>query len=129
MSTRTAVPAGAALERYARSEVVDVEGVPCRIHVALWEGNYSQGYKSDYDRIPTRWLVIEVRDEGSGRISRYAPQYKGDRGEPRRRCQSFTGKRYAKALSAFELIVKRDRLEEPGAGDARRFYILTHHAA
>lgn len=128
MSTRTQVPAGAALERYAQSEIVDVDGVECRLHVALWEGNYSKGYQSNYERIATRWLVVEVRDL-NGKIKRYQPRYERDRGELRRRCQSFSGGRYAKALSTFETIVKRDKLVEPGAGESHRYYHLLHSAA
>lgn len=122
MSRFTPVPVGAALERYAVSEVQSTnDGVRARVHVALWEGNYSKGHQSNYTPVPTRWLVIEARDADSDALLRYA----GTR-DPRRACQSFSGKRYATALRQFEQIVRRDRFSEPGPGDARRYYHQVH---
>jgi hypothetical protein len=129
MSTSTQVPAGAALQRYARSETVEVDGIPARLHVALWEGNYSKGYQSDYERVPTRWLVVEVRDLRGARLRYPSEVHHGHtyRGELRRRCQSFSGKRYEKALAAFETIIVKDKLTEPGAAEAHAYYHLCHN--
>jgi len=130
MSRFTEIPAGASLERYAVSELTTTDdGTPARLHVALWEGRYSQGYKSGYERVPTRWLVIEARGD-DGRLLRY-----GTTRTPRRHCKQFTGQRFDKALRDFEMIVKRDGLTEPGAADASRYYhqvqgrYLTHSVA
>lgn len=119
MSSRTKVPVGASLQRYAISDVATTDdGVAARVHVALWEGHYSQGYKSNYTPVPTRWLVIEARDAQSCELLRYNDVSH----TPRRLCKSFSGQRFPKALRDFETIVKRDKLAEPGPGDAHRYY-------
>lgn len=116
MARHTQIPAGASLQRYAVSAVSTTDdGQPARVHVALWEGRYSQGYKSGYEQIPTRWLVIEGRDL-DGRVLYYRAH------EQRRWCKQYTGQRFGTGLRDFETIVQRDGLTEPGPGDANRYY-------
>jgi hypothetical protein len=52
------------------------------ITVALYEGEASQGYKSGYERVPTKWLEVVVREPrgvSSRIVSRYCTQYSGHR--------------------------------------------------
>ena len=117
MSTHTPIPVGAALERFAQSERSTTDdGTPARVVVSIWEGDYSQGYKSNYARRPTRWLVIEARHADTGALLYF------DRYRPRRRCQRFSGARYVSALSTFDMIIRRDHLTIGTRADASPYY-------
>jgi hypothetical protein len=84
MGSRNVVPDSARLLSCAGGPVTVGRRAGCHINLALYEGEASQGYKSDYERIPTRWLLVVVRaakaGPTSGRIlEQYCHQYSGHR--------------------------------------------------
>lgn len=120
MSSRTQIPVSASLQRFAISAPQQCDdGSTAIVVAALWEGNYSQGYKSNYQQVETRWLVIEARDPETWKLLYW------DRSTPRRRCQQFSGKRFDAALREFDRACRAQGnvpLHEGSAGDAHRYY-------
>ena len=92
MSAYINIPAGAralAIIRGTVSGEGENHGKPARIE--HWAGMYSQGYKSNYEAVPTQWVVVRVAGT-------------------RPWCKRYTGKRLA--LAAQEVAACRALIQE-----------------
>lgn len=89
MSKRLVIPKGAVEERRLQGVAVpESRFAGCNALVILYQGRASDGYKSDYEHRPARWLLVCVTDTAGKRVERQAWR--------------FGGKNYAAGLKAFE---------------------------
>ena len=56
------IPKTAKVIRWASCPMPSGHEYSGTMHLRIWEGYASQGYKSGYERIPHRWMEISVED-------------------------------------------------------------------
>ena len=72
------------------------------VEATLHDGLASHGFRTDYQHVPKRWVLLRIRAEGR---------------TVERRCWAYSGKRWPLADTDYEKIAK-DIREECGTGQA-----------
>ena len=89
MARRNNVPKGAMTERVTNGRINQGPNAGERIVVTLYRGQQSQGYKSNYERKPHRWVTLEWL----ARPKRYG-------------CWQVSGARYTDAIEQFNELAE-----------------------
>ena len=95
---------GATLARSLDFKVRRADGANVDLSIRMFEGRKSAGYRTDYQRVPARWLEVSWTVQGDTSRKRH------------RKCWCYTGKRYDLADQDWRAQVEQARAHEIGGG-------------